>query len=199
MGIRRRRLTESEEALLARRAAAGDEAAIADLVRAYKDAVYRNVTAYVGRAEAEDATQEVFVLVCSGLAGFEGRSGLRAWIYRIATNVGLKRLRRRRRKPPPAPFAPGTEPAGREPSPGAGLHERETREKFHEALAALSEEHRAVVVLRGIEGLPFEEVSKILEIPVPTAQSRMARAKERLRQLLGDYMKDGRDETRVPP
>lgn len=182
--------TGEDEAFLSRRAAAGNEAAVAQLVKTHKDAVYRIVAAYLGRGEAEDATQEVFVLICSGLAKFEGRSQLRTWIYRIATNVALKRLRTRRRKPPPASLAPGVEPSAAEPGPPAGLEQRELREKFREALGQLSDDHRAVVVLRGIEGLPFEEVSRILEIPVPTAQSRMARAKDHLRELLSGYMGD---------
>ena len=76
----------------------------------------------------------------------------------------------------------------------------EAREALHAALAELPEDQRAVIVLRGLEGLPFEEVARILGIKKPTAESRMARAKEKLRGLLGRWLEEDGNarDVRVP-
>lgn len=173
---------------LVTRARAGDRSALDEIVRTHAASVYRIVAAYVGREEAEDATQEVFVHVQEGLPSFEGRSQLGTWILRIATNVALKRLRRRRRKPPPKPLEDHDHPAAPDADPSMVLADLELKDAFRSALGSLPHDQRAVVVLRGIEGLPFDEVARTLGIPTPTAHSRMARACERLRRLLGRFV-----------
>jgi RNA polymerase sigma-70 factor (ECF subfamily) len=151
-------------------------------VHAHADRVYRVVASVLGPVEAEDATQEVFLNILSGFGGFEGRSRLSTWIYRVATNVALRRIERRRR----SVLEPleEKEPVLAGGDPEAEASSEEQRERLRAALERLPAEQRSVVVLRAMEGLPFEEVARILGIPVPTAQSRMARAKERLLLLL---------------
>jgi RNA polymerase sigma-70 factor (ECF subfamily) len=181
---------ETEDAALVARARSGDKSALEEIVRVHAAPVYRIVAAYVGQGDAEDATQETFVQIQQGLASFEGRARLGTWIFRIATNVALKRLRRRKRKPPLAAIE-GAEAVSRERGPLAVAQEGELRAAFQEALLALPEDQRAVVVLRGIEGLPFEEVAETLGIPLPTAHSRMARACEKLKQRLRRFTDAG--------
>ena len=163
-----------------RRAREGDRAAFEEIVRVHAERVYRVTASILGPGEAEDATQEVFLNVLSGFSGFQGRSRLSTWIYRVATNAALRRLERRKR---------GSDvemgPLLREPpDPLDQASAGEERERLRLALERLPPDQRAVVVLRAMEGLPFEEVARILAIPVPTAQSRMARAKEKLLVLL---------------
>lgn len=161
--------------------------AMEEIVRLHAASVYRIVASHVGPGEAEDATQEVFVQIQQGLRTFEGRSQLSTWIFRIATNVALKRLRRRKRKPPLASLE-GIDKASAHEGPLAQVQDRELREAFRAALAELPVDQRKVVVLRGVEGLSFDEVARALGIPTPTAHSRMARACDRLRGLLSRFI-----------
>src|SRR5689334_14819032 len=134
---------DQEDVRLVARAVSGDEAAFRALVSRHVDAVHRVVQGHVGRDEAEDATQEVFLRVHRGLAGFAGRSSFMTWIYRIATNVGLKRRRRRRRWP----LSLGDEKAERPgalPGPEAIAAAREQREIVARAVASLPDELRSV-------------------------------------------------------
>ncbi len=160
---------------------------MAEIVRVHSPAVWRIVHAHVGSSEAEDATQEVFLRVQQGIGAFEGESLLSTWIYRIATNVALNRLRRWRRKPRPDSLD-GVDLSSSKADPVELACEREARRAFEAALATLAEDQRAVVVLRGVEGLSFEEIARALGIPKPTAESRMARARDRLRQLLQPFL-----------
>ena len=177
----------SEEDLWVQRAQEGDREAYGELVKAHYAGAFRVAAAILGRDEAEDVTQEVFVHVQQKLPSFEGRSRFGTWIYRIATNVSLNRLRSRRRRPQGAPLEEGVVPSA-ERGPVKRTSDAELRQTFREALAELPEEQRAVVVLRGVEGLSFQEVSEVLQIPVPTAHSRMARAREKLRRSLGEFL-----------
>jgi RNA polymerase sigma-70 factor (ECF subfamily) len=175
---------DDEDARLVARAVSGDAVAFRELVLKHVDAVHRVVLGHVGPDEAEDATQEVFLRVHRGLKGFEGRSRVTTWLYRIATNVGLKRRRRRRWFFVRSERLLARQPDER-PGPDAVLADREDRERVARAVASLPEDLRSVVILRGFEGLRWEEIAKVLDIGVSTAEARMARAKEQLRVLLG--------------
>jgi len=175
----------SDEAALITRARAGDDAAFAQIVAEHAGAVFRIACGLLDGSDAEDVTQEVFIRVHRGLPGFRGGSKLSTWIYRIATNVALKRRRRRRVATVPMESA---EPRSDQPDPSANLHHAERRQLLHSALEQLPEPQRAVVVLRGLEGLSFQEVAHVLGIQRPTAESRMARAKQKLRLILGQQL-----------
>ena len=154
------------------------------LIDAHGRFVYRVVVGLLGEQEAEDVTQEVFLRACAHLGRFEGRSSERTWLYSIARNLSISWLRKETRRrtqtlEPVAAVASGLGPealAGRE----------EERAALLAAIQRLPLYQREVVVLRGLVGLPFEEVARILKIKRPTAESRMARAKVRLRELLGE-------------
>jgi RNA polymerase sigma-70 factor (ECF subfamily) len=130
-------------------------------------------------AEAEDAVQEVFVAVYDGLARFRGDARLSTWVYRIAIRVALRhRCRRRRNKTEPLLVEPAARHA---PDP---IEARELRDQLGQAMAALSVEHRVVLTLFSVEGLPHAEIAKVLGIPVGTVWSRLHLARTRLRALL---------------
>lgn len=159
-------------------------------MRAFAPAVYGVVLGFVDARDADDVAQEVFLKVVQGLPSFDGRSQLGTWVYRIATNVGLNFLRSRKRKPAPARLTPDIEIPSGALSADAALDERAARAAFQRALDELGEDLRAVVVLRVHQGLSFDEIAAVLGIPRPTAESRMARARERLRAPLRPFLED---------
>jgi RNA polymerase sigma-70 factor (ECF subfamily) len=131
-------------------------------------------------ADAEDALQECFVDVLRGLPGFRGESRLTTWIYRIAIRAaGRVRARSLRRRG--VPLERASEPAV---EPRVPIEEREAVDAVLEALAELALEHRTVIALCSIEGLDAKEVAEILGVPPGTVWSRLARARELLRERL---------------
>ncbi len=164
------------------RARGGDPRAFEEIVRSHADATYRIAAAMIGASHAEDVVQETFLRVHRGLPRFRGESRLRTWIYRIATNVSL--TRRGRMAARPAEPLGDADPVSTAPGPDAESVTEERKALLRRALDQLPEHQRAVVILRVIEGLSFEETARILGIRRPTAESRMARAKDRLRQIL---------------
>jgi len=160
------------------RAQAGDRDAFAGLFAQYKNLVYK--TAYLlldNHDEAEDALQEIFVRVHRSLAGFDPRKGaFSTWLYRITFNHCLNERRRRR-----APLTTLDEihPALVREFPGERLAEKEALEQ---AIQALSDRQKAVVILRYYWELSYAEISDILEIPLGTVKSRLDLALKTLRK-----------------
>ena len=145
------------------------------------------------REEARDIAQDVFLQVYRTLAGFQGRSTLRTWIYRIVVNQCYNRQRwwRRRRRGAACPLeaiTPADEAQLAAVAPGESpferLARRERARRVQSALLAVSFDHRAVLLLREVEGLSCEEIGATLALPVGTVKSRLARARDSLRRAL---------------
>ena len=142
--------------------------------------------------EALDLSQEVFLKVFRTLPQFRGQSTLRTWIYRIVINQASNRQRwwRRRKRSQQVAIDEHTSMHGelrdaREFSmPDRVLQERETAGRVWRALDRLPFEQRAVIVLREIDGLSYEEIATSLNVAVGTVKSRLARARETLRLTL---------------
>ncbi|HEX5102641.1 MAG TPA: sigma-70 family RNA polymerase sigma factor [Pirellulaceae bacterium] len=165
----------------------GDPTAFGQLVRKYQD---RLVTAllYVcgSHDEAEDVAQEAFVHAYVKLASFEGASAFYTWLYRIAINAAISRRRRRREE---ESVEEQRDRLGREPQDGGeGAEERLLREEravlVRRALGRLSDEHRAILVLREVDGCDYEQIAAILDVPVGTVRSRLHRARLHLKEQL---------------
>lgn len=165
----------------------GDLAALETTYRLFGDRLLRLSRHLLGcEADAEDAMQEVFLKVFERAHQFDGRSRFSTWLYRLAINHCLNRLEReRRRSGEPLQAGDQESPVDAAPSPLELAHERESKERLERLLARLSDEHRAVLVLREIESLSYEEIAAALEIPVGTVMSRLARARARLVELVG--------------
>jgi RNA polymerase sigma-70 factor (ECF subfamily) len=141
----------------------------------------------------QDLFQETFLGVHRGLPRFSpgGPARLSTWILAIATRVALNHLRQQRRD------RPGEVTAGAMAEPGdggaavAGMERTAMTAALVRALAALSSEHRAIVLLREYHGLDYEEIARALEIEVGTVASRLNRAREQLRRSLEDGARDG--------
>jgi len=179
-----------------RRAAAGDEAAFEALVLRHQRALYNLSFRLLGdRPEAEDAVQEAFLRAWRALPRFRGDASFRTWLTGIAINVCRNRLcsadaRRRRataslvRRDPETGLEsalPLPDPA---PDPETRTRAGETRAALGRALAALSAEHREVILLREVNGLEYGELAAVLGCALGTVKSRIARARGALREAL---------------
>ena len=191
----------------------GDAGAFATLVDRHSGAMIRVALAYVPtRAAAEEAVQETWIAVMRGIDGFEGRSLLKTWIFRILTNVAMRAGARERRSVPFSALAerentgePTVDPdrflpadhalfAGhwaimpaRWPTPEEGLLEGETRDVIARAIAALPPAQRTVIALRDVEGWSSEEVVEALEISPGNQRILLHRARARVRHAIEEY------------
>jgi RNA polymerase sigma-70 factor, ECF subfamily len=182
---------------LIRAASRGDAAAFGRLVRKYQDRLCTALQHICGSShEAEDVAQEAFVQAYLKLASFAGQSAFYTWLYRIAINTAISRRRRRRQE---TSVEQRREVCGLEPHDDAEQAEdrllREERaHQVRRALDRLTDEHRAILVLREVEGCDYDAISQILGLPVGTVRSRLHRArlqlKDQLDIILGDS--DGR-------
>jgi len=133
-------------------------------------------------ADAADATQEALLAVVRGLPGFDGRSRFGTWTYRIAVNASLDELRRRRRRPEPGlDDLVWADPTGPRDGPG---EVSDQRLDVDAALTRLPLDFRTAVVLRDLCGLDYREIASVLDIPVGTVRSRIARGRSLLVPLL---------------
>ncbi len=186
----RPRGAELAESALVERGRHGDLEAFDGLVAAYQDWVYNVAYRITGNAEdARDAAQETFVKAFRALPRYRPQAAFGTWLYRIAVNTALD-IVRRRRAVPPASLDDAILPGGVY-NPEEEAERGEVRRRVHQALQRLSPEHRAVVVLRDLQGLAYEEIAAVLGIPVGTVRSRLSRARDALRGLLQDLRPGG--------
>jgi RNA polymerase sigma-70 factor, ECF subfamily len=191
--------TKSEPVDLAA-AQSGDEAAFQRLVEPYRTELQAHCYRMLGSAhDAEDALQETLLRAWRGLGGFEGRSSLRAWLYRIATNVSLRAIERRPKRLLPVDYGPPGDPHGEpdaplsesvwiEPypdealadgglSPEARYEQRESVElAFIAALQHLPERQRAVLLMRDVLGFAPAEIAAALDSTPASVYSALQRA-----------------------
>lgn len=182
------------DASLINQALEGDTGAFGQLVEKYQHRLFNTLLSMASsREEAEDLTQEAFVQAFVKLHTFQQHSAFYTWLYRIAFNLALGRKRRRRRveiSVEQAREATGVEPIDSGDAPGERMERTERVIQVREALYALSEEHRAILVLREMEGCCYETIAEILDLPVGTVRSRLHRARSQLRDHLQDLLKE---------
>lgn len=178
----------------------GNRNAFDFLVRKYQRRLFGviyNMTS--NKEDTADILQDVFVKAFRSLDGFKGGSQFYTWLYRIAVNTTLNFLNKRKQKNAMSLEAWNTEddkipdfllndPKGEKGDKATLL--KELQEKLNEALQKLSTTHRAVVVLFEIDGMSHSEIAEILHCSEGTVRSRLHYAKEQLKQLLSDYLKN---------
>jgi RNA polymerase sigma-70 factor (ECF subfamily) len=164
---------------------AGDRRAFEELVRLQQHRVYGLALRMLGNAaEAQDVSQEAFLRAHRGLADFRGDARLSTWLYAIVSRLCLNRLAGTERRL----TRHGEETLVRlpdaAPGPDQTLERGELEEALHRAIVELPDERRIVVVLRDIEGLAYEEIAEVLDVPVGTVRSRLHRARLDLKEKL---------------
>jgi RNA polymerase sigma-70 factor (ECF subfamily) len=168
----------------------GESSAFGVLVRRYQDRLYHTVYRLVGNAEdAQDVVQEAFLNAYQSLDSFKGDALFFTWLYRIAVNTAISLKRKQRvvlRIDAGRNGEPGIEPL--DPSevsrPGHALEQAEQETRIQRALARLSAEHRAVLVMKDMEGQKYEMMAEVLGVPIGTIRSRLHRARLELREIL---------------
>jgi RNA polymerase sigma-70 factor, ECF subfamily len=170
---------------LVERTVAGDLAAFEALVERHRDVVYRVAARTVGPGDAEDVSQDAFLRAFHRLRGFRGDAPFRAWLLRITHNVALNEAARRRPEPVEDldPAVEGGD-AERERTPATVLEGDERRRRLESKVRLLAAPHRAVLVLRDIEGLTYEEIAAVTETPLGSVKGRLHRARGELIDLL---------------
>ncbi len=189
----RRDMLSDREREMMTRIRAGDKTACDDCIREHSPAVYRLVLRLLGdREEAEDAVQETFLSAFKAIDRFDGRSGVSTWLYRIAYNTALMRLRRRR--PDAVPVEEAIEPDEGSPVPHAlvdwcclperELEKAEVRAEITRAIRELPAKLRAVFVMRELEELSTAATAQALGLSEETVKTRLRRARLQLKESL---------------
>ena len=176
-------ISQDNETELVTRAQGGDRNAFSELVRSHAQGVLHVIYRMCGdMSVAEDAAQETFIQAWLQLRSYRPGSSLRNWLYRIAVNTAVDMLRKEKR------ILPGavedlrlTDP---QPGPEALAANSERAETVQEAVLALPDASRAVLVLREYQGLSYQEIAETLDIPVGTVMSRLNYARKLLREKL---------------
>ncbi len=187
------RRTREDDLRLVRQAHAGDESAFREIVETYEGAVAATVIGMLGPGgTADDVGQEVFVRLWKSLHKFRGEAALKTYLTRIAINLSLNELKRRKRfidrfmsRDRDEGQAPLIEPAA---DGVAAVDRRDTRRVVQAAIQQLKAEHRAVVVLRMLEGHDTNAAAEILGVRPGTVMSRLSRAMQALKPLLADQL-----------
>jgi len=165
----------------------GDSSAFGQLVRIHQDRLYNAVANFIGdRTEAEDVVQEAFVQAYLKLASFKRNAAFYTWLYRIAFNTAVSRKRRKRVETSVdrTREQTGSEPVDDGDTPGDRMMRDEQASQVHAALDLLSDEHRAILVLREMDELDYDTIAQILGINIGTVRSRLHRARAQMREKL---------------
>ncbi|MCM3571062.1 RNA polymerase sigma factor SigW [Neobacillus mesonae] len=170
----------------------GDQDAFGEIVEIYKNSVYQLCFRMLGnRHEAEDVAQEAFLRAYVNIKSFNQDRKFSTWLFRIATNLCIDRLRKK--KPD---YYLDAEVAGTEgltmysqipsdtPLPEKELESLELQETVQKEILKLPEKYRSAIVLKYIEDLSLNEISEILDLPLGTVKTRIHRGREALRQQL---------------
>jgi RNA polymerase sigma-70 factor (ECF subfamily) len=165
--------------------------AFGELVRRYQDRLFNAVVRIVDNPDdALDVVQEAFLNAFQSLASFKGDAEFYTWLYRIAFNSAVSQKRKRRAVVSLEAGRSGegaTDPVDESEGvrPGDALERSEDHAALHAALNRLSAEHRAVLVMKDIDGLKYEQIAAVMDVPIGTIRSRLHRARLELRDLLG--------------
>jgi len=172
---------------LLKRCQDGDELAWEVLVRQHQGRICAIAYGYVGEQdEAMDLAQDIFVRVYNNLDTCTDPEKFQAWLTRMTRNACIDHLRRRQARPPrqdlPAAEMVNLQSGG--PTPEDTFYQSSRKNLVHRGLQKLSEINREIIILKDIQGLPLEEISGLLELPIGTVKSRSSRARLELAKVI---------------
>jgi RNA polymerase sigma-70 factor (ECF subfamily) len=190
LSIRRTKMKESyrkiEENDLIKASLAGDKLAFGEIVNRYRKMVARTVKGMLGDSVfAEDIGQEVFIKLYNSLSEFRGESKLATYIQKIAVNLTLNELKRRKRSFSMFSHKGDDEIYEFEVADHEDEKRRDAKEMVNKALMNLDPKFRIVVIMRMLQGYSTKETAEMLELPLGTVLSRLSRAQEQLKEILG--------------
>jgi len=174
----------------------GREKAYRELIRRYERPVFSLIYRMVRDRElAEDLSQETFVKALNAIESYRPEFKFSSWIFKIANNAAIDHLRRRElqtlsidgsphAQTPEAMEATALQIGARDPGPLANVEARELGGHIEEAIAQLRPEYRACILLRHVEGRPYEEIAEMLDLPLGTVKTYIHRARNELRKAL---------------
>lgn len=172
---------------------AGRTDAFGELVLRYQDRLYNSLVRMLGSGpDARDVAQEAFVTAFEKLDTFRREAAFYSWLYRIAYNTAISRRRKRRAtlSVDQLKEATGSEPTDPNDSndPSYDLHTSERQQLVRDALNDLAPEFRDVLILKEMDGLRYDEIAEIIDIPIGTVRSRIHRARHEMKQKLTRVM-----------
>jgi len=184
---------------LVEKALDGEISAYEKLVARYQNKIMGYVVRMTNgdREEAEDVTQETFIKAYRSLDSFRGQASFSTWLYKISTNLVIDRARMKKRRPQQAysldePFGDeetgGREIADSRYEPSKGVEKDELRRLVREVVADMPEDKRQVLVMCDLQGMPYEDISAVLNIPLGTVKSRIFHARADLARRLRPYI-----------
>jgi RNA polymerase sigma-70 factor (ECF subfamily) len=184
----------ANEADLVNKSRAGETVAFDRLITLHRDRVYM-IASHILRnnEDALDVVQDTFLRAWKNLSRFDGSAPFGSWLSRIASNAAIDLIRRRKSHPqtefeavPMAIDAASRTTPSQAAKPGDSLDRAEMRERFQSALATLSPEHRAVIVLKEVEDLSYQEIADAVGCSIGTVMSRLFYARKKLQNELRD-------------
>jgi RNA polymerase sigma-70 factor (ECF subfamily) len=171
----------------------GNTSAFGGLVGRHQDRLFNSVAHLLrNESDAQDVVQDAFLLALTKLDTFKGNSQFYTWLFRIARNSAISRLRKKRPRVSLDSMAVNQgdvmplELPGKVAGPAEEMERRERAQGVMDALGRLSPEHREILVLREMDGFDYETIGEMLELAVGTVRSRLHRARTQLREVFND-------------
>jgi RNA polymerase sigma-70 factor (ECF subfamily) len=182
-----------DDAALVAASQQGDQAAFGEIVRRYQRAVHRLAWSLTrSPSDADDLAQETFVRAWGAIGRFETGQPLYPWLARIVTNQAFSLFRHRRRRPETSiePLVEAGQQWGVDDDPAEHSAKRERDAHLRECFDQLAPEHQAVLALRSVQDLSYDEIAKVLDVPIGTVMSRLSRARAELKRRLAERTGD---------
>ena len=172
----------------------GETDAFETLIRRHQKTIFNLVYRMLGDYdEAAEISQEAFLSAYRAIGNFRGDANFSTWLYRIALNHATTRRKSlntlQQRSVPIENTEPASDP---HPGPAESMEKKEIRQRVQQALNRLDPDDAAVILLRDLQDVPYEEVARVLEIPIGTVKSRLHRARLALKSELASYFYAGR-------